>query len=54
MEHPDYFSGYWIHSRNIRALVAITVDASQGKIFGSRGSSVLARDYMVYLKRGGV
>jgi hypothetical protein len=54
MEKPDDLAGIRICSSNVRTLVAIAVETSEGKIFENGPSSVLARDDMIGVKRQGI
>ncbi len=54
VEKPDEFAGDCMVSGDVRTLMPVTVQASQGKIVDGRGTSMLARYYVVDVKRQGI
>jgi hypothetical protein len=54
VEKPDEFAGGCIVSGDVRTLMPVAVKAGQGKIVDGRGTSMLARDYVVDVKRQGI
>jgi hypothetical protein len=51
VEKPDEFTSGGIVSGDVRTFVPVAVQASQGKIVDGSGTSMLARDYVVDMKR---
>jgi hypothetical protein len=51
MEQPAEFASPWIAASDIGAFVAVTVEASQGKVIKHRCATMLARNDVVDMKR---
>ena len=51
VEKPDEFAGDCKVSGDVRTLMPVTVQASQGKIVAGSGTSMLARDDVIDVKR---
>jgi hypothetical protein len=54
VEKPDEFAGDCMVSGDVRTLMPVTVQASQGKIVDGSGTSMLARDDVIDVKRQGI
>jgi hypothetical protein len=54
VEEPDEFVGGRIVRSDVRTLVRITVEASQGKIVDDHCTAMLARDDVIDVKRQGI
>ena len=54
VEKPDEVPSCRIMPGDVRALMPVAVQASQGKIVEGGGTSMLVRDYVVDVKRQGI
>ena len=54
VEKPDEVASCRIMPGDVRTLVPVAVQASQGKIIDGSGAAMLARDYVVDVKRQGI
>lgn len=54
VEKPDEVASCRIMPGDVRALMPVAVEAGQGKIVDGRGTSMLARDDVIDVKRQGI